>query len=275
MKLNWKVRRNSLAALIALAAVTFGYGAPSGAAAGELMSKIQETKTISFGWAEWKPFIYKDVKTGEMTGILVELAKAFSKRLGAEAVFVQDGSWATVPAGIAAGKYQATILTITPARRTIVDFTIPIYSSDFTAIVDKASAAKSWNDLNQKGNTVAVTTGSAGDEVTSALEKKGEVKAEIVRIKDVGSAILAVATQKVGGYVNQRDVLSLIADSQNELRVLDGRFDISTGAILFKKGEPEAEAKFNEAVRSLIKDGTVSRLLAESGVKGVDTIKAE
>lgn len=238
------------------------------ASASDLLDSMKQTGELKVGWAEWNPFETRDVTSGDLKGVLIDVANEIAKRMDAKAVFVQD-NWATLPAGIAAGKFSASIMSITPGRSQIVTFTDPIYSSDFTAIVSTGTGLATWDEVNKEGNTIAATTGSAGDEVITALEKEGKIKADIVRIKDVGAAILAVKTGKNSAYVNQRDVLTLMSRQQDGLKVVDGKFGYSPAGLALPKDDAEALAAFNKIVDEMNADGTTAALFEKNGIAGI------
>lgn len=250
-------------------AATLMFSAGAGAArASDLLTSIEETKELKVGWAEWNPFETRDVVSGELKGVLIDIAAEISKRMGAKSVFVLD-NWATLPSGIAAEKFNVSIMSITPGRAQVVTFTDPIYSSDFTAIVADNSGFSTWDELNRAGNTIAATTGSAGDEVITALDKKGEIKAQIVRIKDVGAAILAVKTGKNSAYINQRDVLTLMSKQQQGLKVVSGKFGTSPSGLAIPKDDTDALSAFNKVITEMNSDGTTTKLFEKNGIAGI------
>ncbi len=260
-----KLRRILKTILPTLAAASLAI-APAAHAASAL-SKIADSKKVQVGWAEWKPMEYKDIATGDLKGVLVAMATEVSKRLGAEPEFVQD-NWTTLTAGIAAGKFQISMMGISEGRARVVDFSKPLYHVPFTVIVPSASKATTFEDVNTSDNTIAVTTGSTTDELLTDLEKKGAVKAHIVRIKDVGGAILSLTSNKVAAFASSTDDLAQITAQQPSLKIVKGEFGASTFGVALPKGDKELKAAVDHAVEAMISDGTIDKFLKEYKVAG-------
>lgn len=250
------VRRFFLAALLGLSAVT------AASAAGP-----EAQQTLKIGWGALPPFEYQDIATGELKGPLIDVAKEFAKRMGARPEFTED-SWAMLPSGIAAGRFQTALMAETNERAKLVDFTAPLYYTLFTAVTRQDSGIKTWDELNQPGRKIATTTGSGGDELLTSLDAQGKIHGQIVRIKEVGAAILAVASKQVDGYVNQRDILSLIKAKQSSFIIVDGSFGTSLFGFAIPKNNPEFAKRAQAALASIVADGTMSKLIAQYGIQG-------
>ena len=235
--------------------------------AASALDEVHKSHTLTFGWAEWKPLEYKDVVSGQLTGMLIDMAGAIAGKLDAKPAFVED-SWATLASGVAAGKFQAALLGITPARAKVVDFSRPLYYTTFTAIVAAKGPVKSWDELNKSGNSVSVTTGSNVDEALTTLAGEQKIKAEIVRIKDVGAGVLALSSGKVTGYADQRDSLLSVVANQPQFRVVDGGYGTARFGVGVPKQDPALEDAINKAISQLIDDGTVKQLLDKHHIVG-------
>ncbi len=265
----WLRRVSSHAQRVAAAVlgIALTVSAAPTAFAGSLLETVQKTHQVSFGWAEWKPFEYHDVLSGQLKGMLIDLAGAIGAQLNAKPTFVED-NWATLASGVAAHKFDLALLGITPERSQIVDFTHPLYYTSFTAIVGAHGTSATWSELNQPGYTVAVTTGSNTDEVLTNLEREHKIKARIIRIKDVGAAIVALASGKVTGYADQQDELMGICANQPQFKIVTGTFGAAEFGVAVAKGDPKFKAAVNNAVVEVLQNGTVQRLLTEYKVVG-------
>lgn len=256
----------------ALAFAATGFAVASPASAESRFPKMKEAGVLEVGWGAFPPYEYQDVTSGELKGILIELAKEVAERLGVSADFTLD-SWPTMPAGIAAGKFDVALMGYSDGRARIVDYSIPLYVSDFTAVVLGNSTITTWDELNQPGNVMAVTTGSSTDEVLARMQQEGKLKLEVRRIKDVGSGVLAVTGGNVTAYTNQRDSLSLMVKSQPQLRVIDGAFGEAWFGVVVPKGDEEYLANVDKAVKSMRDDGTIAKLIADFQVIGAEVPK--
>ncbi len=255
-------RRTMIAA--GFAAVTLG-----GARAQEAsrLPAIQRAGEIRIGWGEFPPFETRDVISGELKGVLIDLAKEIARVLKAKPDFVLD-SWPTMTAGIAAARFDIALMGYSDGRASVCDFSRRLYNTEWTAIVQKASGVTRWADLNQSGKTIAVTTGSSTDEEFRRMEQDGRMKAEVTRIRDVGAAILAVTSGNVHGYANQRDVLSLVEARQPQIGLLADAFGETWFGVVMPKGDAELKRAVDNAIVELIRTNVIADLIAKHNVKG-------
>ena len=259
-----KIMRGAVVSALCLATVSL---AVAPAHADSALDRIKAAGEVKVGWAEWRPMEYRDTVSGELKGVLIALADEISKRLGVKINFVQD-NWATLPAGIAADKFQIALMGISEARERVLDFSVPMYHVPFSVVVQDASGLKTFDEVNKAGNSIAVTTGSTTDEVLAALERSGELKAEVVRLKDVGGALLSLTTGKSTAFATSVDALSQIVEQQKGLHMVDGSFGASIFAVAHAKEQGDLNKVLDEVVGAMIADGTVGKLLTEYSVAG-------
>ncbi|MFT4067656.1 substrate-binding periplasmic protein [Paraburkholderia sp.] len=237
------------------------------------LPQIQQQKEVRFGWGEFRPYESRDVVSGQLQGPLIDMADELAKSLGANPKFVLD-SWPTLPAGIAANRFDLVIMGYSDGRAQTIDFSRPLYTAQFTALSRADSGVASWDQLNVAGRKIAVTTGSSSDEQLMKLEKQGGLKAEVVRIRDVGAAILALQSHNVDGYVNQRDVLSLMAKARGgELKVLAGSFGDTWFGVALPKGDPALRQAVNKAIGEMIGANYIAQVLAKYNIDGAQQAK--
>jgi ABC-type amino acid transport substrate-binding protein len=252
-----------LASILAIASLP----ATHGAAAESRLATIKSEKEIGIGWAEWRPMEYKDIASGDLQGVLVAMAKEIAARLGAKPTFVQD-NWSTLTAGIAANKFQISMMGMSEGRARVVDFSTPLYHVPFKVIVSSGSDFKTFDDVNKPENTIAVTTGSTTDEILTQLEHTGKIKAQITRLKDVGGAILSLTSNKVTAFASSTDDLVQIIDKQPALKLVDGDFGASIFSVAVPKGDADLKSAVDNIVTSMVSDGTVDKLLKQYQVSG-------
>lgn len=262
--MNALTKTAACAAVAALATLA----APS-AQAQSRFDAVEQTGVLNVGWGKFPPYEYQDVISGELKGILIDLAKEVATRVGAEAEFTLD-TWSTMPAGIAAGRFDIALMGYSDGRAEIVDYSHPLYVSDFTALVAADSDIMTWDQLNQPGNTMAVTTGSSTDEVLTRMANEGTLQLEVRRIKDVGAGILAVSSGNLTAYTNQRDSLSLMVAAQPQLRVIDGAFGQAWFGVVVPKGDETYLEKINGAVAAMREDGTIGNMITQYEVVGAE-----
>src|SRR5258708_27269973 len=80
------------------------------------LDRIEKQRVMRVGWAVWHPYVFRDPKTNQVQGISYDLVQDLGKSLGVKVEWVED-SWATLPAGLQANKFEITnLMAITPPR---------------------------------------------------------------------------------------------------------------------------------------------------------------
>jgi polar amino acid transport system substrate-binding protein len=217
------------------------------------MNLVKEGKLTFAMSGLYPPLNFK--KDGKLTGFDVEVGTEIAKRIGLEANPVTN-PWETIIQGLKAKKYDAIIgsMTATPERDKQVDFTNPYYLSGAQIFVAEGNSdIQSKEDL--AGKTVGVIQSSTWKDM--AEELSDDVKGyptDVNALQDLALGRLdAVITDKIVG-VNAKNEKGLeiqaIGDLLNEDRV----------SVAVTEGNKELVDKINEAIQSMIDDGTYAEI---------------
>jgi polar amino acid transport system substrate-binding protein len=217
------------------------------------MNLVKEGKLTFAMSGLYPPLNFK--KDGKLTGFDVEIGNEIAKRIGLEANPVTN-PWETIIQGLKAKKYDAIIgsMTATPERDKQVDFTNPYYLSGAQIFVAEGNSdIQSKEDL--AGKTVGVIQSSTWKDM--AEELSDDVKGyptDVNALQDLALGRLdAVITDKIVG-VNAKNEKGLeikaIGDLLNEDRV----------SVAVTEGNKELVDKINEAIQSMIDDGTYAEI---------------
>lgn len=194
-------------------------------------------------------------KDGKLTGFDVEIGNEIAKRMGLEANPVTN-PWETIIQGLKAKKYDAIIgsMTATPERDKQIDFTNPYYLSGAQIFVAEDNAdILSKEDL--AGKTIGVIQSSTWKDMADELsdDVKG-YPSDVNALQDLALGRLdAVITDKIVGFTAKNEkglAIKPIGDLLNEDR-------ISVGV---NEGNTELVEKINEAIQSMIDDGTYEEI---------------
>ena len=123
------------------------------------------------------PFEMAD-KNGQLVGFDIEVAKALGKELGVEVEFQNYAFSGLIPA-LQAKKVDLVIagMTITDKRKEVVDFSESYFTSGQAMLINKNYPnVKTWEELDKKGNVIAVSMGTTADQTASKMFKNAEVK---------------------------------------------------------------------------------------------------
>lgn len=145
------------------------------------------------------PYFVRDVRTGEWTGFVVEMAADMAGVLGVELEMVES-TWANSILDVQSGRVDlAFALTALPTRALAVSFSEPTYYNSFVIVSpNEALATASWADLNRPEVTIAVDTGSAQDNIA----RQYLPNANVLRFATRDEAVIAVATGRADAIIN-------------------------------------------------------------------------
>jgi polar amino acid transport system substrate-binding protein len=198
----------------------------------------------------------RDAKTGALSGVSVDLARALGARLGVPVdlvPFVSAGETFD-----AVGKWSLGFLAIDPQRAEKIAFSKPYLVIEGTYVVRADAPFHDPAELDRPGVRIAVARGSAYDLYLSRTLKN----ATLVRTVTTAEAIELFQHDHLDAAAGIRQALTPAAAG---LIVMPGRFMRIEQAIAVPRGH-EAGARFVEAfITQALADGTVGKALAANG----------
>ncbi|MFZ7946393.1 MULTISPECIES: ABC transporter substrate-binding protein [Bacillaceae] len=200
-----------------------------------------------------KPLNYKD--GGKLVGFDVEIGNEIAKRVGLEANPVTN-PWETIIQGLKGKKYDAIIgsMTATEERAKQVDFTNPYYISGAQIFVaDSNDTLKTKDDLKDKriGVMQASTYKIVAEQYTKDIKN---YPSDVYALQDLGPGrVDAVITDKIVG-------ISAMKESGLKIKDVDEILQEEKIAIAVNKDNPVLLKKINEAIKSMVDDGTYEKI---------------
>jgi len=256
---------NTIRAIAFVIASTLALLAPAvGYAQGSAMDRITKDKTLRVGWSVWNPYVYRDPQTNKLVGISYDLVEELGKSMGAKVEWVED-SWATLPAGVQARKFDMTLLmAITPPRAEAVDFSVPVTQHGLSLIAPQGKVAKTkgWEEWDRPDIKIAVTLGANSDMFVTEKFKK----AQIVRLKTVPENVLALMSGRVDAHASTIDALKSIQKEHPDLAIVPGSFGGSEVAFGLPKGDKALAREVNKFVDEAKRSGHIKQLLDKYGL---------
>ena len=225
---------------------------------------MAESETLTMATnAAFPPYEYYDDETGEVTGIDVEIAQAICDKLG-YGLEVVDADFDSLVPGVQSGKYDFSMagMTVTEDRLQSVNFSDTYATGVQVVIVPEDSAITSVDDLFAEGadNAVGVQQGTTGDiYATGDIEEAGLGSVE--RFKTGTDAVLALTTGKIDCVIIDNEPAKEFVKANEGLRILDTEYTTEDYAMAFAKGNAEMINKVNGALKELIADGTVQKII--------------
>lgn len=219
-------------------------------------NKNEETKTLTMVTnAEFPPYEYTE--GGEVVGIDAEVAKAIADKLGMKLEIV-DTKFDSIIPGVQSGKYDMGMagLTVTPEREQNVAFSDSYATGIQSIIVKENSEIKSVDDLSSS-TKIGVQLGTTGD-----IYAKDDFGADAVVEMDKGAdAVQALLAGKIDCVIIDNEPAKSFVEANPGLKILDTAYAQEDYAICFAKENTELKEKVNTALKELIADGTLQKIV--------------
>ena len=208
----------------------------------------------------------KDAATGELRGVVPDLAAELARRLGTTAELIGFPGAGQVADGAKTGAWDVGFIGAEPQRAEEIAFTLAYLEIPATYLVPAGSPIQTLAEVDRAGVRIATAARSAYDLYLSRNLKN----AQLMRAEGIPASYDLFVKEKL-------DVLSgllprLVSDAARlpGARILDGKFTAIQQAI----GTPKARAAAAEYLREFVADikasGLVARLIETHGVKGVN-----
>jgi polar amino acid transport system substrate-binding protein len=158
----------ALAACVGLASLAAAGGAH---ADGVTIEGIKKAGVLRVGsWLQYEPEMWKDLKTGEIKGFWMDMARKLAKDLGVEVQFI-DSDWDGLIPGLQSGKFDIVLaqMAITSKRSLAVDFAKPWEAVGLSAVLPGDSTCNTVACLNSTDKTISTEIGSVDQEAKRAI----------------------------------------------------------------------------------------------------------
>lgn len=207
--------------------------------------------------AQYPPFGFVN-SSGKHLGFDIDLAHQFAKALFGDpdkVKFVSVTSGNRIPY-LQSKKIDIIMasMTVTDARKKVVDYAQPYFYSGSLILVPKDSDINGVDDL--AGKTVAVIQGSIQVQDVGDLAPE----ANLVQFGKVSQAVLAVKTGRADAYVHDDIVILAVASEHPELKVVGKAFRPRPLAIAVRKGDTKFLNWVNGQLTRMKKDGTFDKI---------------
>ncbi len=211
--------------------------------------------------AEFPPYEY--MENGEVVGIDAEIAAAIADKLGKELV-IENVDFDSIIIGVQEGKYDFAMagLTVTEDRKEQVDFTDTYATGKQVIIVKENSKITTADDLFADGanHKIGVQLATTGDlYCTWDIEDEGLGKVE--RYNKGADAIMALQSDKVDCVVIDNEPAKVFVAQNAGLKILETEYIIEDYAAAVGKDNPELMEDINNALKELIADGSVQKIV--------------
>jgi polar amino acid transport system substrate-binding protein len=230
--------------------------APAPAAAASAPAAPAPAKVYVVGTdAAYAPF-ESQAPSGDIIGFDVDVVKAVAAKAGIEVKFVNT-PWEGIFKTLDTGERDMVVsaVTITDERKQTMDFSNPYFNAFQLIAVKEGSKVAKFDDL--KKLKVGVQTGTTGDEVVQKL--LGKTSANIKRFESTPLALKELEAGGVNAVVADNGVVQHYIQNNPAAKfksVSDVSFTPEQYGIALKKGNTELQKKINDALGSIMADGS-------------------
>jgi polar amino acid transport system substrate-binding protein len=241
------------------------------AAPAAVTAQLAPSGTLRAGINYNNPLLsHRDDKTGELTGVAVDLSQELARRLGIKVALLPFDAAGALAAAAKTGGWDVAYLAIDPARAGDIDFTAAYLELEGTYLVPENSPLKSIGDVDREGVKIAVTSKSAYD-----LYLTRELKhAQLIRFDTTPLSIDNMILQHLDAVAAVRTALVTGAQRVPHSSVLSGHFMTIPQAAGVPKGRPEAAAYLAQFIEEMKRSGFIAQALKRHGLGPDDALVA-
>lgn len=195
------------------------------------------------------------------SGITVDLAREFARRLGVGYRFVHHYRAVDVSDGATSDRWDVCFLAVDPKRARTIAFSDPYISIYGTYGVPVDSPAQSVADVERLGLRIGGTPGSA---YTLFLER--ELKsARLVPYETNDLVLAAMAAGEVDGFAGVREFVADIAATRPGVRLIDEPFMGIHQAMATLQGRPAGLQAIRDFIAEIRAEGLLDQIKARHG----------
>lgn len=171
-------------------------------------ARIMQSGKIRVGYVNVTGGFNIDPKTGEKTGIFVDILQAMAKNMGLQVEYVEEVGWGTMIAGLQTHRYDMIASPVWPnsSRAKQTTFSNPVYYSAIGIWVRQDEARftpeAGWACLNDPNIKIAAIDGSTGEKIAQTQFPK----AKLVTYPETageGQLYLDVSSAKVDAFFEE------------------------------------------------------------------------
>lgn len=257
---------------VVAASVAFSIAGTCTAHAAEesLWASVKKEGVLRCGAAIAPPYVMRDPKTGSHSGFFADLCRDFGENVLKVKVQFVDTTWDSIVAGLQAGKWDMSLaLNNTPERAKAVSFSEGVSNYEISFVYNKTNPKLSVQpqsivDIDKRGLTLAVMSGTAQDKVLSAAIKN----AQIIRLPGADETRLALTSKRADALVDASDTNWLFVEANSNWAVAFSptpalaKQEVSFG--LRKDTSPADVAELNAYIKRNQSSGNVNSLVKKA-----------
>ncbi|MBI1309290.1 MAG: transporter substrate-binding domain-containing protein [Proteobacteria bacterium] len=235
--------------------------------------RVMRTGVLRCGYIVWAPYITKDPKTGEISGIWHDFTEEIGKVLNLKIVWAEEVTYGDIAASMQSGRVDAFCggLWAVGERIRVIDFARPI---TFQPILPYVRTADHRFDhdlslINSPQVKVSTIDGEAGELVAQEDFPKAQL-ASLPQLSPASDMFNQVVTGKADVFfANPGSMSTFLANNPGKVRALDVKpLRIFPEAYAVAYGQGDLREMLDKASRALIYQGIVDKIVQKYETPG-------
>lgn len=261
-----RTRTHWIAWLLTLAG---GLSGP-GAVAGEVQERVQARGELRVCiWPDYQRISFRDPRTGQLSGLDIDLATALASDLRTKLRFV-DSSFVTLTQDLLNNRCDVAMFGIAmlPQRMEQLQFATPYVQSDIHAVTTRSSRiVRQWSDIDQPGVLVGVQAGTFMEHVMREKLRH----ANLVSIQLPQTRERELMAGRVDVFMTDYPYGRALSENTDWAALLTSpvRFHVLPYAHASKPGDAEWHATLNAFVARIRQDGRLDAAARRHGLESI------
>ncbi|WP_035054145.1 transporter substrate-binding domain-containing protein [Carnobacterium pleistocenium] len=258
-----KLNKPSLFLLLLLPVFFLAACGSQSAATVDITERIEENPTLTWGVkVDTNLFGLYDIKSGEIRGFDIDIAKAITEELtgdAANAEFVEVTSKTRIPL-LKNGNIDAIIatMTITEERKEQVNFSSVYFDAGQALLVPDDSPIQGLADLSTDTTVLAVKGSTSAQNIRELAPETN-----VLELENYSEAFTALQSGQGDAITTDNAILlGIIADNPG-YRLAGGNFTQEPYGIAINKGQDVLLTKVNEALETIKANGVYDEIYAK------------
>lgn len=258
-----KLNKPSLFLLLLLPVFFLAACGSQSAATVDITERIEENPTLTWGVkVDTNLFGLYDIKSGEIRGFDIDIAKAITEELtgdAANAEFVEVTSKTRIPL-LKNGNIDAIIatMTITEERKEQVNFSSVYFDAGQALLVPDDSPIQGLADLSADTTVLAVKGSTSAQNIRELAPETN-----VLELENYSEAFTALQSGQGDAITTDNAILlGIIADNPG-YRLAGGNFTQEPYGIAINKGQDVLLTKVNEALETIKANGVYDEIYAK------------
>lgn len=234
--------------------------------------RVMRTGTLRCGYAMWPPtVIVKDVNTGKLTGVMVDIVEEMAKALSLKVDWTEETGWGSFPEGLNSGRFDMFCASSyqTAARGRVVRFSQPIFYDSLHAYgrINDMRFDNGLDILNNAKYSISTMDG----EISAQVAEQKFPKAKTISIPQNASfdqLLMNVSSGKADIVFNEPVLVNDFLNKNPGLLRQITKEPMEIYAVVFSLGmkEEALTQMINSALAQLQNSGMIDRLLNKNSI---------